>query len=218
MKLNIPATDLPEDDIEDPLIEEIAPWIDNAGDSSDTDDETEATPVEEDPNTAQTIASSTVIDNASELVQNDWDPTCFEHEGASAQCLLRIQDDMLDLFHNPLPGVLIEAKDISRFHVAMVGPSGTTYEGRLLLFLLQCPPNFPTRSPRVRLLNTHGASLGPNLCASGKVCLDILGTTDTLHVEPRAHHQDGAHGYPVAADGGGVIYLSLTGREHKGCG
>ncbi|KAL3228822.1 hypothetical protein MRX96_023724 [Rhipicephalus microplus] len=185
MKLNIPATDLPEDDIEDPLIEEIAPWIDNAGDSSDTDDETEATPVEEDPNTAQTIASSTVIDNASELVQNDWDPTCFEHEGASAQCLLRIQDDMLDLFHNPLPGVLIEAKGYQPVPRGYGGPpSGTTYEGRLLLFLLQCPPNFPTRSPRVRLLNTHGASLGPNLCASGKVCLDILGTTDTCTWSP----------------------------------
>ncbi|XP_037275843.2 ubiquitin-conjugating enzyme E2 Z-like [Rhipicephalus microplus] len=184
MKLNIPATDLPEDEIEDPLIEDIAPWIDNAGDSSDTDDETGGTPVEEDPNIPQTTASSTEIDNVSELVQDDWDPTCFEHEGASAQCLLRIQDDMLDLFENPLPGVLIEAKDISRFYVAMVGPSGTTYEGRLLLFLLQCPPNYPTRSPRVRLLNNHGVSLGPKLCASGKVCLDILGTTDNCTWSP----------------------------------
>ncbi|XP_037275844.2 ubiquitin-conjugating enzyme E2 Z [Rhipicephalus microplus] len=184
MKLNIPATDLPEDEIEDLLIEDIAPWIDNAEDSSDTDNETGGTPVEEDPNIPQTTASSTEIDNVSELVQDDWDPTCFEHEGASAQCLLRIQDDMLDLFENPLPGVLIEAKDISRFYVAMVGPSGTMYEGRLLLFLLQCPPNFPTRSPRVRLLNTHGASLGPKLCDSGKVCLDILGTTDTCTWSP----------------------------------
>ncbi|KAL3228823.1 hypothetical protein MRX96_023725 [Rhipicephalus microplus] len=181
MKLNTPATDFPEDEIEDLLIEEIAPWIDNAGDSSDTDDETEGTPVEENPNWPETTASGT---NVSELVQDDWDPTCFEHEGASAQCLLRIQDDMLDLFHNPLPGVLIEAKDISRFYVAMVGPSGTTYEGRLLLFLLQCPPNFPTRSPRVRLLNNHGVSLGPKLCASGKVCLDILGTTDNCTWSP----------------------------------
>ncbi|KAH7934544.1 hypothetical protein HPB51_029090 [Rhipicephalus microplus] len=193
MKLDIPATDFfdeylhdefLDDDIEDPLIEEIAPWIDNAEDGSNTDDETDGAPVEEDPNLPQTTASSTNTYNVSELVQEDWDPLRFEHEGASPQCLLRITDDMLDLFKNPLPLVHIEAKDISRFYVAMMGPSGTTYEGRLFLFLLQCPPDFPTRSPRVRLLNNHGVSFGPKLCASGKVCLDILGTTDNCTWSP----------------------------------
>ncbi|KAH8027764.1 hypothetical protein HPB51_009431 [Rhipicephalus microplus] len=189
MKLDIPATDFfddvsSDDEIEDLLDEEIAPGMDNAGDGSDTDDETEGTPVEEDPNVPQTAASSTEIDNLPEIVLEDWDPRLFEHEGTSPQCLLRIQDDLLELHENPLPGVLIERNDTSWFRVAMSGPSGTTYEGRLFVFLLQCPPNYPARSPRVRLVNNHGASLSPNLCASGKVCLDILGTTDNCTWSP----------------------------------
>ncbi|KAL1435243.1 hypothetical protein MTO96_011165 [Rhipicephalus appendiculatus] len=131
-----------------PLDEE---WLDMAGDSSD--DDTEGAPVEEPPWSPQTSASSGEMDKLSELVVQDWDPYCFMQEGASSQCLLRIQDDMLDLFENELPGVRIEAMDISRFLVLMVGPSGSPYEGGCLHFLLQCPPDYPTRPPRVRLMN-----------------------------------------------------------------
>ncbi|KAL1484049.1 hypothetical protein MTO96_032800 [Rhipicephalus appendiculatus] len=85
---------------------------------------------------------------------------------------------------NPLPGVCIEPVDISRFHALMVGPSGTLYEGAYFYFLLQCPRDYPMRPPRVRLMNPDVGSFHPNLHESGKVCLDILGTTDTFTWSP----------------------------------
>ncbi|KAL1435245.1 hypothetical protein MTO96_011167 [Rhipicephalus appendiculatus] len=163
-----------------PLDEEFAPWLDTTGDSSD--DETEDPSVQEYTSLQQTSASTEEIDKLSEI--DDWDPVRFEHEEASSQCLLRIQDDMLDLFENQLPGVCIQPMDISRFHVCMVGPSGTPHEGGCLYFLLQCPRDYPTRPPRVRLLNPDDGSCSPNLRESGKVCLDILGTTDASTWSP----------------------------------
>ncbi|KAL1452314.1 hypothetical protein MTO96_043848, partial [Rhipicephalus appendiculatus] len=111
-----------------------------------------APPAEEDPNWPQTTASSAEVENSSELVLEDWDPVRFQKEDASPQCLLRIQEDMMDLLTNPLAGVCIEP----------------------------CPRDYPMRPPRVRLMNPpEDGILNPNLHGSGKVCLDILGTTDT---------------------------------------
>ncbi|KAL1452313.1 hypothetical protein MTO96_043847 [Rhipicephalus appendiculatus] len=171
MKLDIPATDLLDDEItaigdeflddenEGPFDEEFTAWLDTAGDSSD--DDTEGPPAEEDPNWPQTTASSAEVENSCELVLEDWDPVRRKK--------MRVR---------------IEAVDISRFHVLMVGPSGTRYEGGCLHVLLQCPQDYPTQPPRVRLLNPDDGTLYPNLHDCGKVCLESLGTTDTSTWSP----------------------------------
>ncbi|KAL1435241.1 hypothetical protein MTO96_011163 [Rhipicephalus appendiculatus] len=119
MKLDIPAIDVLDDEIEGSDEEEFAPWVDMDVDSSD--DETEGPPVEEYAGLPQTTASSAEIDNLTEIVLEDWDPFHLEYEEASSQCLLRVQEDMLDLSKNPLTGVYIDPVDTNRFVATMVG-------------------------------------------------------------------------------------------------
>ncbi|KAL3194062.1 hypothetical protein MRX96_001967 [Rhipicephalus microplus] len=91
---------------------------------------------------------------------------------------------MMAFFENPLPGVHIYPLDIIRFQVWMEAPSGTPHQGGIFEFLLQCPRDHPMRPPRVRLTNPDDGAINPNLRRSGKVCLDILGTTDTSTWSP----------------------------------
>ncbi|XP_037529431.1 ubiquitin-conjugating enzyme E2 Z [Rhipicephalus sanguineus] len=130
--------------------------------------------------------SSTETDMLSMLVLDEWDPVRFEHEEPSSQGLVRFESDLQDLFTNPLTGVYIETVTVGRFHVVVVGPSGTPYEGGFFHFLMQCPKDYPMRPPRVRLMNTDDGSVSfsPNLYKSGRVCLDILGTSGTLAWSP----------------------------------
>ncbi|KAL1435242.1 hypothetical protein MTO96_011164 [Rhipicephalus appendiculatus] len=76
MKLDIPAIDVLDDEIEGSDEEEFAPWVDMDVDSSD--DETEGPPVEEYAGLPQTTASSAEIDNLTEIVLEDWDPFHLE--------------------------------------------------------------------------------------------------------------------------------------------
>ncbi|KAH7936238.1 ubiquitin-conjugating enzyme E2 Z [Rhipicephalus sanguineus] len=198
MKLDTPTTDwfddettaigdeLLDDEMEGPLNEDFGSWMDTASDSSDNDDELDGPPVRETPEWPKTSVSSTETDKLSVLVLDGWDPVRFEHEELSSQGLLRLEDDLRDLFTNPLTGVYIETVTVGRFHVVVVGPSGTPYEGGFFHFLMQCPKDYPMRPPRVRLMNTDDGSVSfnPNLYKSGKVCLDILGTSDTLAWSP----------------------------------
>ncbi|KAL1414880.1 hypothetical protein MTO96_007138 [Rhipicephalus appendiculatus] len=88
----------------------------------------------------------------------------------------------MNLLTDPPPGVHIEPQDgdITRIHALVEGPADTPYEGGFFHFLIQCPPDFPMRPPRVRLMNTGGGHVNfhPNLFESGQVCLNILGTAD----------------------------------------
>jgi len=45
------------------------------------------------------------------------------------------------------------------------------------LFVIRCPPDYPIRPPRVKLLTTGNKEVrfNPNLYKNGKVCLSILG-------------------------------------------
>ncbi|KAH6938834.1 hypothetical protein HPB50_013472 [Hyalomma asiaticum] len=69
---------------------------------------------------------------------------------------------------------------ITVIHAIVLGPEDTPYEGGFFHFLIQCPPDYPIKPPRVRLMNTDGGRVrfNPNLYACGKVCLSILGTWD----------------------------------------
>jgi ubiquitin-conjugating enzyme E2 Z len=60
----------------------------------------------------------------------------------------------------------------------IVGPFETPYEGGFFYFIINCPDNYPHAPPKVKLMTTGGGTVrfNPNLYASGKTCLSILGT------------------------------------------
>lgn len=64
-----------------------------------------------------------------------------------------------------------------QIHALITGPFDTPYEGGFFYFLIRCPPDYPIRAPRVKLVTTGGGRVrfNPNLYKNGKVCLSILG-------------------------------------------
>ena len=64
-----------------------------------------------------------------------------------------------------------------QIHALITGPFDTPYEGGFFLFVIRCPPDYPIRPPRVKLLTTGNKEVrfNPNLYKNGKVCLSILG-------------------------------------------
>lgn len=64
-----------------------------------------------------------------------------------------------------------------QLHALLTGPFDTPYEGGFFYFLIRCPPDYPIRAPRVRLMTTGNGTVrfNPNLYKNGKVCLSILG-------------------------------------------
>lgn len=41
-----------------------------------------------------------------------------------------------------------------QLHALLTGPFDTPYEGGFFYFLIRCPPDYPIRAPRVRLMTT----------------------------------------------------------------
>ncbi|XP_046982713.1 ubiquitin-conjugating enzyme E2 Z-like [Schistocerca americana] len=114
---------------------------------------------------------------------SDWDPitnTDWQKETPSAQCLLRIKRDMMSIYNEPPPGLFVvpDEKDITVIHALITGSFDTPYEGGFFYFLVRCPPDYPIRPPRVKLMTTGGGTVrfNPNLYKNGKICLSILGT------------------------------------------
>ncbi|KAJ6038542.1 hypothetical protein N7499_004360 [Penicillium canescens] len=60
----------------------------------------------------------------------------------------------------------------------IIGPPGTPYELGFYEFAIRIPSDYPASPPVVRLKTTNRGRtrFGPNLYASGRVCLSILGT------------------------------------------
>jgi len=77
-------------------------------------------------------------------------------------------------------GVFVTFDDVNltKVHALIVGPPDTPYEGGFFYFVLDIPDDFPNQPPKVILHTTDGGRVrfNPNLYASGKVCLSILGT------------------------------------------
>lgn len=70
---------------------------------------------------------------------------------------------------------------------AIVGPKNTPYADALLFFDLHISQDYP-RVPPSMLFWAHGKRLNPNLYASGKICLSLLGTwsgTDMENWQPQ---------------------------------
>lgn len=60
----------------------------------------------------------------------------------------------------------------------IIGPKDTPYENGVFLFDLWLGSSYPDKPPQVQFLTTAGGKVrfNPNLYASGKVCLSLLGT------------------------------------------
>lgn len=85
----------------------------------------------------------------------------------------------MSLCNDPPYGLFVvpDDSDITIVHALITGAFDTPYEGGYFYFILRCPPDYPLRPPRVKLMTTGGGEVrfNPNLYKSGKVCLSILG-------------------------------------------
>jgi ubiquitin-protein ligase len=97
----------------------------------------------------------------------------------------RLQRDVKEVFQrfgynsdNPPIFVLSADDRVDYVYTLVVGPPDTPYDGGLMLFTVSFPPTYPNSPPNVEFSSTCAGTvrLNPNLYASGKVCLSILGT------------------------------------------
>nr|CAD7433214.1 unnamed protein product [Timema monikensis] len=132
-------------------------------------------------NTAK-LTSAALPSTLSSLA-SDWDPITnidWQKETPSPQCILRIKRDMMSIYNEPPPGLFVvpDERDMTVIHALITGSFDTPYEGGFFYLLIRCPPDYPIRPPRVKLMTTGGGTVrfNPNLYKCGKICLSILGT------------------------------------------
>ena len=76
-----------------------------------------------------------------------------------------------------------EENDIHHWHAMILGPPSTPYSLGLFHFDMRFPQDYPNSAPKVLITTTSGGQcrFNPNLYATGKVCLSILGTWRAEH-------------------------------------
>jgi ubiquitin-conjugating enzyme E2 Z len=74
--------------------------------------------------------------------------------------------------------VACQESDIRNVKALIVGPPGSPYQFGFFEFCIKFPKEYPANPPNVRATTTNGGRcrFNPNIYASGKVCLSILGT------------------------------------------
>ncbi|KAJ5307039.1 hypothetical protein PENANT_c003G11818 [Penicillium antarcticum] len=96
------------------------------------------------------------------------------------QCSLRLVRELAQFERSEQLAftVAYDEKNTRDIQALIVGPPGTPYELGFYEFAIKIPPDYPASPPTVRLKTTNQGRtrFGPNLYASGKVCLSILGT------------------------------------------
>ncbi len=127
--------------------------------------------------------SSGLVNFTTGASPNNWDPSesgKWDNEKPTKFCVQRIKKDITEIFSAPPPFIFVvpDQENITKIHALVIGPADTPYEGGFFYFFIRCPPDYPIKAPRVRLLTTGAGSVrfNPNLYKSGKVCLSILGT------------------------------------------
>ena len=112
-----------------------------------------------------------------------WDPTEsseWDKEKPTSFCIQRVKKDITEIYSEPPPFICVvpDQGNITKIHALIIGPADTPYEGGFFHFFIRCPPDYPIRPPKVRLLTTGSGTVrfNPNLYKNGKVCLSILGT------------------------------------------
>ena len=128
-------------------------------------------------------AGSNPVTGFTSTTSTTWDPDNCPHWDVakpSDQCFLRIKRDMMTIFKEPAPGMIIvpDEMDMTKIHALVTGPFDTPYEGGFFYFLIRCPPNYPISAPKVKLMTTGQGTVrfNPNFYKNGMICLSILGT------------------------------------------
>jgi len=97
----------------------------------------------------------------------------------------RLMTELKDVAGQTIPVVFAqpEESDIHHWRAMIVGPSGTPYAFGLFHFDMRFPADYPNSAPKVLITTTSGGQVrfNPNLYATGKVCLSILGTWRAEH-------------------------------------
>jgi len=97
----------------------------------------------------------------------------------------RLLREVRDISSQQIPVVfgVPEESDILHWHGMILGPPHTPYSLGLFHFDLKFPQDYPNSAPKVLITTTSGGHVrfNPNLYATGKVCLSILGTWRAEH-------------------------------------
>ncbi|EGC40729.1 ubiquitin conjugating enzyme [Histoplasma capsulatum var. duboisii H88] len=98
----------------------------------------------------------------------------------SNQAILRIGREISQIQHGTDLSLAVACKeaDIRSIKALIVGPPETPYEFGFFEFSIKFPEDYPGTPPTVHATTTNGGRCryNPNIYASGKVCLSILGT------------------------------------------
>ncbi|EGE78410.2 ubiquitin-conjugating enzyme E2 Z [Blastomyces dermatitidis ATCC 18188] len=98
----------------------------------------------------------------------------------SNQAILRIGREISQIQHGTDLSLAVACKesDIRSMKALIVGPHETPYEFGFFEFSIRFPEDYPGTPPTVHCTTTNGGRCryNPNIYASGKVCLSILGT------------------------------------------
>ena len=85
----------------------------------------------------------------------------------------RIVKETQRLMAEPVEGISVAPTEdnMRYFHVVIVGPSSSPYEGGVFKLELFLPEDYPMAAPKVRFLTRI---YHPNVDKLGRICLDIL--------------------------------------------
>lgn len=100
--------------------------------------------------------------------------------------------------------------DVRTVRCLIVGPSDTPYEFGFFEFKAKFGDAYPVQPPSVRCLTTNGGRcrFNPNIYATGKVCLSILGAYLYVAYFPCVTNQVQVHGAVRKASSGVLIKAS----------
>ncbi|KAI0817478.1 ubiquitin-conjugating enzyme/RWD-like protein [Xylaria sp. FL0064] len=96
------------------------------------------------------------------------------------QSIIRITKEISEIQKNSdlSLAVAFRDRDVRNVKAMIIGPHETPYEFGFFEFSFKFPKDYPRKSPQVTCTTTNGGRcrFNPNIYASGKVCLSILGT------------------------------------------
>ena len=97
----------------------------------------------------------------------------------------RLLNEARDVASQQIPVIFAipDESDILHWNALVLGPPETPYSLGLFHFDMRFPPDYPNSAPKVAITTTSGGQVrfNPNLYATGKVCLSILGTWRAEH-------------------------------------
>ncbi|TPX47161.1 hypothetical protein SeMB42_g01263 [Synchytrium endobioticum] len=98
----------------------------------------------------------------------------------SSRTILRLQRELLDIGRSPENQLFVAYNDdnVKHIHALITGPLETPYSLGMFDFSIICGDDYPTGPPKVTAMTTSNGKVrfNPNIYATGKICLSLLGT------------------------------------------